>query len=167
MKPGKHICGPSSCGYPAADGTQWTDSAPGLHGSWIDESLLLPSFFPAPPKPPPPPPPPKPAHFTLSGDGMFILPAGGETIALTVPVAVPLAAGAWVEPSALRLSCSSPATFEYALGNAEPAAWQALSIDFGRSPTLVPITDSGGNPYPVVKIIRTDKNPAPVTGDFA
>lgn len=49
---GEHICGPSSCGYPAADGTQWRDDAPGVGGAWVDESLLLDSFFPAP-KPPP------------------------------------------------------------------------------------------------------------------
>jgi hypothetical protein len=49
---GKHICGPGSCPYPAADATQWTDSAPGEGGSWIDESLLSPGFFGAP-KPPP------------------------------------------------------------------------------------------------------------------
>lgn len=42
---GKHICGPGTCGYPQADGTQWTDAAPGLHGSLIDESLLSPGFF--------------------------------------------------------------------------------------------------------------------------
>lgn len=42
---GKHICAPSVCGYPAADGTQWRDNAPGLNGSQIDESLLHASFF--------------------------------------------------------------------------------------------------------------------------
>jgi hypothetical protein len=44
---GQHICGPGTCGYPQADGTQWID-----HGTW-DESLLSDGFFgtPAPPKP--------------------------------------------------------------------------------------------------------------------
>ena len=42
---GKHICGPGTCGYPAADGTQWTDTAPGRNGSEIDESLLKDGFF--------------------------------------------------------------------------------------------------------------------------
>jgi hypothetical protein len=42
---GKHICGPGTCGFPAADGTQWTDKARGNHGSEIDESLLKDSFF--------------------------------------------------------------------------------------------------------------------------
>lgn len=51
-KAGKHICGPSTCGYPQADGTQWRDDAPGVGGSRIDESLLVDSFFPAPPAPP-------------------------------------------------------------------------------------------------------------------
>ena len=42
---GKHICGPGACGFPAADGTQWTDTAPGRNGSEIDESLLKDGFF--------------------------------------------------------------------------------------------------------------------------
>ena len=51
-----HICGPATCafpGVPACDGTQWTDRAPGLRGSLIDESLLAADFFgtPAPPAP--------------------------------------------------------------------------------------------------------------------
>ena len=161
---GKHICGPSVCGYPQADGTQWTDSAPGLHGSLIDESLLDGAFFPAPPKPPPPP---RPAVVTVQGDDMFILPDGSETIALPVPLGVPLPGGAWGEPSVLRLACSSPAVFQVALGNAEPAAWQPVSIDYARSPQEIPILDAAGDPYPVVKLQRTDTNPAPVTGDFA
>jgi len=44
-----HICGPrpQSCGgLPVnADGTQWTDRAPGEHGSLIDMSLLADNFF--------------------------------------------------------------------------------------------------------------------------
>jgi hypothetical protein len=40
-----HICAPTVCGYPAADGTQWTDLAGGLNGSLIDESLLGDDFF--------------------------------------------------------------------------------------------------------------------------
>jgi hypothetical protein len=46
---GKHICGPGQCQYPQADGTQWTDSAPGNGGSKIDESLLAAGFFGATP----------------------------------------------------------------------------------------------------------------------
>ena len=98
---------------------------------------------------------------------MFFLPPGSETVALPVPVAVQLAGGAWVVPSALRLSCPSPASFEVALGTAQPAQWQTVSLDYARSPTLVGILSSTGDPYPVLKIRRTDSNPAPVTGDFA
>lgn len=39
---GEHICGPGSCGYPQADGTQWTDSARGMN---LDQSLLQAGFF--------------------------------------------------------------------------------------------------------------------------
>jgi hypothetical protein len=46
---GPHICGPTSCKYfpgmPTFDGTQWTDQAPGAHGSRIDASLLQDDFF--------------------------------------------------------------------------------------------------------------------------
>jgi len=45
---GQHICGPGSCAYPgvpAMDGTQWTDTAPGVSGSLIDQSALIPGFF--------------------------------------------------------------------------------------------------------------------------
>jgi lysozyme len=119
------------------------------------------------PKPPKPPPPPRPVVVTVQGDDMFILPAGSETIALPVPLGVPLPGGAWGEPSVLRLSCSSPAVFQVALGNAEPAAWHPVSIDYTRSPQEIPILDAAGDPYPVVKLQRTDTNPAPVTGDFA
>lgn len=44
---GEHICGPDvpHCGYPAADGTQWTSTYTGLHGSKIDMSILLDDFF--------------------------------------------------------------------------------------------------------------------------
>lgn len=46
---GEHICGPATCKYPgvttAMDGTQWTDTAPGLHGSQIDLSTLNDDFF--------------------------------------------------------------------------------------------------------------------------
>jgi hypothetical protein len=53
---GKHICGPtvSGCGFPAVDGTQWTDAAAGVGGAKIDESLLGADFFPPPPAPPAP-----------------------------------------------------------------------------------------------------------------
>jgi hypothetical protein len=54
-----HICGPATCAYPgvpAADGTQWTDTAPGANGTQVDESLLLANFFGTPPVTAPPSP---------------------------------------------------------------------------------------------------------------
>src|SRR5215469_17925758 len=38
----RHICSPSVCGFPQADGTQWTDRA---HGRNLDQSELESSFF--------------------------------------------------------------------------------------------------------------------------
>jgi len=50
---GEHVCAPAvpGCGYPAADGTQWTDSFPGNGGASIDMSLLADDFFGAPTPP--------------------------------------------------------------------------------------------------------------------
>lgn len=39
---GEHICSPSGCGYPQADGTQWTFTALGRD---LDQSKLNPSFW--------------------------------------------------------------------------------------------------------------------------
>jgi hypothetical protein len=70
-----HICGPTTCKYTnargvvaACDATQWTDHAFGRN---LDESVLLPDFFPAP-KPPPAHPasvPPK----QMAADGKLSL----------------------------------------------------------------------------------------------
>jgi GH25 family lysozyme M1 (1,4-beta-N-acetylmuramidase) len=138
--------------------------ANGYNGTPADMSAWIASFKPKPP--PPPPPPPGTAAIPFSGDDMFILPPGAETIDLTVPLAVVQADGTWGPPSELRLSCSSPAQFMVALGTAEPSAWQPFNIDHQRSPQPFPITDPAGLPYGVVKLQRTDKNLAPVTGDF-
>jgi hypothetical protein len=61
---GQHICGPGTCGYPQADGTQWID-----HGTW-DESLLSDGFFgtPTPTKPIIQPPAPKPVPPSQSSE---------------------------------------------------------------------------------------------------
>jgi len=44
---GEHICGPATCGLVSVpmDGTQWTNSYPGLNGSRIDMSVLIDGFF--------------------------------------------------------------------------------------------------------------------------
>lgn len=65
-----HVCSPSACGYPQADGTQWTDDAVG--GS-CDESLLLPYFFTAITNPnPTEPTPAKPS--TEDDEEMILIP---------------------------------------------------------------------------------------------
>jgi hypothetical protein len=60
---GQHICGPTVCGYPAADGTQWTDVALGRN---LDQSMLVNNFFGVTP----PPPPPNPAVTYLTAAEM-------------------------------------------------------------------------------------------------
>ena len=44
---GEHICGPATCKLVSVpmDGTQWTDSAPGVNGALIDASVLADDFF--------------------------------------------------------------------------------------------------------------------------
>lgn len=43
---GEHICAPATCEAPfEADGTQWTDSFPGINGTKIDMSTLADDFF--------------------------------------------------------------------------------------------------------------------------
>lgn len=72
---GLHICSAHTCGLTsiAMDGTQWTDKA---WGRDLDESLLLPDFFGAPPTPRPvPAPAPKPAPVEDE------MPAGVITVA--------------------------------------------------------------------------------------
>lgn len=44
----EHICSPQTCGYPQADGTQWTDRALGRN---LDQSVLSDAFFGPPPQP--------------------------------------------------------------------------------------------------------------------
>lgn len=50
---GPHICAGNTCGAVPVpmDGTQWSDSAPGVGGTAIDASLLVPGFFGNPPAP--------------------------------------------------------------------------------------------------------------------
>ena len=45
-----HICAPQVCGYPQADGTQWTSTA---HGRNLDQSELADNFFQRAPAPTP------------------------------------------------------------------------------------------------------------------
>jgi hypothetical protein len=80
---GKHICAPAACGYPQADGTQWTDEAHGVNGTLVDESVLAGDFFDAVPPPPPPPPAGPPyRHLTTSGESLAdIATARNTTIA--------------------------------------------------------------------------------------
>lgn len=47
---GAHVCGPRTCGYPQADGTQWNDT---VNGRSCDVSQLPDSFFTTPPPPRP------------------------------------------------------------------------------------------------------------------
>jgi hypothetical protein len=135
---GEHICAPSSCGFPAADGTQWRDDAPGLGGSRVDESLLHHSFFPAPPKPPPVVQD-LVVHASGDDDMALILPNGaGATVALNVPA----------DASELQAAPDGPATLEYMLDN--PASGSRAG-GCELSPNPVPLGSAR-----VIRVQRTD-----------
>ena len=72
-----HVCAPDVCGYPVADGTQWTDAGPNN----CDVSLLNADFFATSP----PPAPPKPTVPPMEDDVQIPPQAAG---APTAPVGV-------------------------------------------------------------------------------
>lgn len=107
---GKHICGPGTCGYPQADGTQWTDTAPGVGGAAVDESLLAAGFFGAPPPVP------------LLEDGMLLItPLTGEPVPLAIPNGT----------ARLRFYSNKPATIRVDFFNVQPTA--ELVLGYGQA----------------------------------
>lgn len=62
---GKHICGPTTCGYPQADATQYADK--GLRGENTDLNVFAEHFFGAIAPPPPDP------HYNLLADKPFLI----------------------------------------------------------------------------------------------
>lgn len=68
---GQHICGPDSCGYAQADGTQYADPGP------IDESILSLAFF-RTITPPIPAPTPTPTGDDMPAPCVFTTPDGNE-----------------------------------------------------------------------------------------
>lgn len=97
---GRHICGPTTCGYPQADGTQYVSTA-----GWDESAVEAPAFFTAPAAPPPPPP--VPVWQEWQGDGHTPLPvlaarADGQTSgsvlgATFVKYGAQLALEAWLD----------------------------------------------------------------------
>lgn len=71
-----HICGPGSCSYPQADGTQWSDKGP--RGENVDQSLISDRFYAAIGGSTPPPTLPPPA--TLTGAGVPLMMAAAAHI---------------------------------------------------------------------------------------
>jgi peptidoglycan hydrolase-like protein with peptidoglycan-binding domain len=59
---GKHICGPATCGYPQADGTQYDSNAS------FDSDIFSAYMFVGAPVPPPPPPPGHPTLMLTTPD---------------------------------------------------------------------------------------------------
>jgi hypothetical protein len=75
-----HICSPSGCGYPQADGTQWTDKA---HGRNLDQSLCNDVFFKGAPAPSPQPDEGVEPFAVVKADGRietFTQKASGEVL---------------------------------------------------------------------------------------
>lgn len=150
-----HICGPGSCGYPQADGTQWTNWA---YGRNLDASLLSPGFFPAAPEPPPSPFP-QPAY---TEDTMVVL----DSLTPTGPAAVlPVPAGQktlllYADDGWRNTGKPKP---QFRVGF-HGGAWNGQNV----SPTWhnpVKVTIPAGSVE--VTVSRVDSGDVPVTVDFA
>lgn len=155
---GQHICGPSSCGFPQADATQWTDSAPGNGGAWIDESLLAADFFAGAPMPPPVPQPMNLAVLA-SGEDMFVL---AFDSAGNAPLSIPAFLPDGVTPvSGLQLVTTGPASVQVAFdggGYGSP-----VSLDWSRGAETVPVPAGAG----AAKVQRLDSGGNYVAAVFA
>lgn len=71
----KHICAPKNCGYPQADGTQWTDKS---HGRSLDESLMEDYVFPKASKPAGPVKPKNTTNFTIQHTSLNVFDTASE-----------------------------------------------------------------------------------------
>jgi hypothetical protein len=122
---GEHICSPAVCGFPAADGTQWTDAA---HGRNLDQSALLVGFF------KPPAPKPKPAPAQIPEDLSMLVVFGTDAKAgLPMPNGV----------THLRITCSQGATVGVTwAGTTTPT--RNVNVDFNhRADMAIPRDQTG------------------------
>jgi hypothetical protein len=124
---GKHICGPGTCGYPQADGTQWTDAAPGLNGSLIDESLLSPGFF---------------GTNTPKEDPLFVIADLAAAPGAVAPLAIPDGT------SRLRFYTNDAAQLRVSFPNVKPA--ENIELTYGKP---VSVALDGAE---CVEVYRTD-----------
>lgn len=79
---GPHICGPSSCGYPQADATQFTET---YQGSILDATQFSSGFFGTPA-----PKPPVPGKWTFPSPTRFKAVGGHTTANLTWSAVAPI-----------------------------------------------------------------------------
>jgi len=128
---GKHICGPTTCGYATqVDGTQWID-----HGSW-DESLLSDTFFNVP-IPTPAPTQPTGTPVPLTGEpGVMIVPFKCTTDSTGfTEVGIPLPPGTnTVVSASVQLMSVYKAGVQDSLAVAQPSVGSTSNnvVIFGR-----------------------------------
>jgi len=139
----RHICAPAVCGYPAVDGTQWTNRAAGLNGSLIDESELADDFFAAPA------PKPAPAPATRQEDNMATGKISGSKGDIVFPPGF--------RPARVRFFCSSPAKIAVDCRDGKPA----VALDLGSVTESVPVPE--GVDAIVVHVVSPAADGTPVS----
>jgi hypothetical protein len=123
---GEHICG-TGCGYPQADGTQWTSTA---LGRTLDQSLLTADFFTTTPPPAPPPPAPVP----VLEDPVIEL----DTTVKSHPLLLP-----YGTPTMDLLSVATQGT---------PTQVRVTWLDEGNKPVDVPVSWGAAGSEPSLKV---------------
>jgi hypothetical protein len=146
---GEHICGPSTCGYPQADATQFTDT---YLGRSLDCTVFDANFFAG--STPPPPPPPAGYPLKVGSTGALVkttqtnLNKWAKPIKLTKPLVVDGAFGALTE-AAVKLALVH---FDYSAANvALGEVPQSLAVHLAGA---VPVDPPPPPPPPPVKTIK-------------
>lgn len=145
---GKHICAPATCGWSlTADGTQWTDSYAGLHGSKIDMSLLSDTFF---------------ANWTFGPvRNLAVASVGPSSVKLTWDSpAVPMPAGIVDYEIAIQHNGVDVASYpRYLAKGSNPETWQGGSLKAGTAYVAMVRAQAAGGAHsgPWAKVSFTTK----------
>lgn len=158
---GEHICGPSTCGYPQADATQWTDT---YLGRSLDCTVFNATFWGS--TPPPPPPNPNPT-IQLGSTGAAVTTAQTDlnkwhTIAGTnAAVTVDGSYGALTEAAVKSFQGAKKLTMDGVVG---PATWAILKTTPVK-PTPPPVGHYGAPLRPLAEQVASTSVEYEITWD--